>query len=93
MNSDAAGELTVAMAQSTIQNALDSSDISAAEISRVLDMTQSGVSRILNGSRRLTVRMFGEILSTCGFEVRFSLVKKDALNAGSEMTGGPPLSH
>jgi hypothetical protein len=67
------GEVTLAMAQATVQNALDAFS-NKTTLHQMLDMSPSGVSRILSGSRRLSVRTMGEILACCGFEVRFRLV-------------------
>ena len=76
------GEMTVAMAQAKIQNAFDASNMSHVEICKGLGVSPSGLSRIMSGSRRLSVQIFGEILVACGFEVRFELVKREPSDTG-----------
>ena len=67
------GEMTVAMAQALIQNALDASSTNRTALRTKLGLSTSGLSRILSGDRKLSVRTLGEILACCGFEVRFKL--------------------
>ena len=76
------GEVTVAMAQATIQLALDASAKPKSEVSVELGLSPSGLSRILGGSRHLSVRTLGEILAACGFEVRFELIKRRLSDTG-----------
>jgi hypothetical protein len=67
-------ESALAMAQSTIQNAMDASGLSRAEIARRMERDRSFVSRMLSGSHNLTVKTVARSLAACGFEVRFERV-------------------
>ncbi|HYW38357.1 MAG TPA: helix-turn-helix transcriptional regulator [Terriglobales bacterium] len=64
-------ESALAMAQSTIQNAITKSGISRAEMARRMKCNRSLVSRLLSGSHNLTVKTMARSLAVCGFEVRF----------------------
>jgi transcriptional regulator with XRE-family HTH domain len=67
-------ETALAMAQSTLQNAITKSGISRAEMSRRMKCNRSLVSRLLSGSHNLTVKTMARCLAVCGFEVRFEPV-------------------
>ncbi len=67
-------ESALAMAQATIQNAVDHAGISRADLARKMDCPRSFVSRMLRGSHNLTVKTFARALAACGAEVRFSRV-------------------
>jgi plasmid maintenance system antidote protein VapI len=64
-------ESALAMAQSTIQNAVDQAGISRAEMARKMKRPRSFVSRMLGGSHNLTIKTMSRALWACGFEVRF----------------------
>ena len=64
-------ESALAMAQSTIQNAIGESRISRAELARRMQCDRSFVSRMLRGGHNLTIRTMARSLAACGFEVRF----------------------
>jgi len=64
-------ESALAMAQSTIQNAINRSGISRAEMARRTGRNRSFVSRILSGTHNLTVKTLARSMAVCGFEVRF----------------------
>lgn len=67
-------ESALAMAQSIIQNAIDESRISKADLARRMEIGRSGVSRILSGSHNLTIKTMARALAGCGREVRFESV-------------------
>jgi transcriptional regulator with XRE-family HTH domain len=68
-------ESALAMAQSTIQNAINQSGISQSELARRMDRDRSFVSRILSGSHNLTIKTMARSMAACGFEVRFEPVR------------------
>lgn len=67
-------ESALAMAQSTIQNAINDAVISQADLARKMGRNRSIVSRILSGNHNLTVKTMARSLAACGFEVRFERV-------------------
>ena len=67
-------EAALAMAQSTIQNAIHGAGITRADLARKMDCPRSFVSRMLNGNHNLTVKTMARSLAACGFEVRFQRV-------------------
>jgi len=67
-------ESALAMAQSTIQNAINESGISRAEMARRMSCNRSFISRMLAGGHNLTVKTMARSMAACGFEVRFQLV-------------------
>ena len=67
-------ESALAMAQSTIQNAITESGISRAGLARKMGRNRSFISRMLSGSHNLTVKTIARALVACGFEVRFEYV-------------------
>ena len=71
---DIVEESALAMAQSTIQNAINKSGISRAEMARRMKRHRSFISRMLAGSHNLTVKTMAKSLAVCGFEVRFQPV-------------------
>jgi len=70
-------ESALAMAQSTIQNAINESGISRAELARRMDRNRSFVSRMLSGSHNLTIKTMARSMAACGFEVRFEPIRLD----------------
>lgn len=64
-------EAALAMAQATIQNAINRSGLSRAELARRLDRPRSFISRILGGDHNLTIKTMARTLLACGYEVRF----------------------
>jgi len=68
---DIIGESALAIAQSTIQNAITKSGISRAEMARRMKCNRSMISRLLTGSHNLTVKTMARSMAVCGFEVRF----------------------
>jgi hypothetical protein len=67
-------EAALAMAQSTIQNAINKAGISKAELARKMDRPRSFVSLMLSGSHNLTIKTMSKALTACGFEIRFNYV-------------------
>jgi transcriptional regulator with XRE-family HTH domain len=67
-------ESALAMAQSTIQNAINQANISRADLARNMECSRSFVSRMLTGNHNLTIKTMARALIACGFEVRFSSV-------------------
>jgi transcriptional regulator with XRE-family HTH domain len=67
-------ESALAMAQSAIQNAMDASGLSQADIARGMERHRSFVSRMLSGSHNLTIKTMARSFAACGFEVRFGRV-------------------
>jgi len=70
-------ESALAMAQSTIQNAINESGLSRADLARRMDRNRSFISRILNGNHNLTIKTMARSMAACGFEVRFQPVRID----------------
>jgi plasmid maintenance system antidote protein VapI len=68
-------ESALAMAQSTIQNAINESGISRTEMARRMDRDKSFVSRVLSGSHNLTIKTMARSMAACGFEVRFQPIR------------------
>jgi len=64
-------ESALALAQSTIQQAITKSGVSRAEMARRMKCHRSLVSRLLSGSHNLTIKTMARSLAVCGFEVRF----------------------
>ena len=68
---DVLQEMALAMAQATMQNAMNKAHLSRAEIARQMGCSKSFVTRILGGGHNLTVRTFARVLGICGTEVEF----------------------
>jgi transcriptional regulator with XRE-family HTH domain len=67
-------ESALAMAQSTIQNAINAANISQSDLARRMQCNRSIVSRILGGGHNLTIKTMARALAACGSEVRFQTV-------------------
>jgi len=67
-------ETALAMAQSTIQNAISKSGIHQAEVARRMKCDRSFITRILSGRQNLTIKTMARSLAVCGFEVQFQPV-------------------
>jgi transcriptional regulator with XRE-family HTH domain len=74
INVEVLEESALAMAQSTIQNAIDEAKISKSDLARKMQIGRSGVCRILSGSHNLTIKTMARALAGCGREVRFETV-------------------
>lgn len=66
-------ESALALAQSTIQNAMDKADLSKADLARKMAHPRSYISRILSGSHNLTVKTMARALLACGYEIEFGM--------------------
>lgn len=66
-------ESALAMAQATMQNAIDQSRISRATLARRMDAPRSFVTRMLSGSHNLTIKTMARCLAACGYELDFGL--------------------
>lgn len=67
-------EAALAMAQSTIQNAMNDSGLNRSELARRMECDRSFVSRMLSGGHNLTIKTMAKSLAACGFEIRFQPV-------------------
>lgn len=67
-------ESALAMAQSTIQNAINAANISQSDLARRMRCNRSVISRILGGGHNLTIKTMAKALAACGSEVRFQTV-------------------
>jgi transcriptional regulator with XRE-family HTH domain len=67
-------ESALAMAQSTIQDAILKAGISRSDLARRMECNRSMVSRMLSGSHNLTIKTMARALAACGFEARFQHV-------------------
>jgi transcriptional regulator with XRE-family HTH domain len=81
-------EGALAMAQSTIQNAINLSEITRAELARRLGRPRSFISRMLRGDHNLTIKTMARTLLACGYEVRFSI---EPLGEPSRMQADHPF--
>jgi transcriptional regulator with XRE-family HTH domain len=64
-------ETALAIAQSTICNAMMEAELTNSGLARKMGISRSFVSRMLNGSHNLTVKTFAKALAACGFEIAF----------------------
>lgn len=67
-------ESALAMAQSTIQKAINEARISQADLARKMQCNRSMVTRMLSGRHNLTIKTMSRALAACGSEVRFERV-------------------
>jgi hypothetical protein len=67
-------ESALAMAQSTIQNAMEEARVTKSDLADRMDCHRSLVTRMLSGSQNLTVKTMSRALAACGYEVRFQHV-------------------
>jgi transcriptional regulator with XRE-family HTH domain len=75
VDTDVLEESALAMAQATIQNAIEESGISRAELARRMHCNRSFISRMLSGSHNLTIKTMAKSMAACGFEVRFQPIR------------------
>jgi transcriptional regulator with XRE-family HTH domain len=64
-------ETALAMAQATMQNALNKSGLKRSELAERMGKPRSFISRMLRGSHNLTIKTFALALAACGFEPSF----------------------
>ena len=66
-------ESALAMAQATIQNAMDEASISKAVLARSMDRPRSFITRMLSGHHNLTVKTMARSLLACGYQIEFGV--------------------
>ena len=64
-------ESAFARAQAIIQEAIDQTDLSMAEVSREMGRNRSFVARMLSSDHNLTIKTMTRALAVCGFEVQY----------------------
>jgi transcriptional regulator with XRE-family HTH domain len=64
-------EMGLALAQSTMQRAMNLANLNQSQVAGKLDWDRSFVSKIMRGDHNLTVKTFTRVLAACGFEPRF----------------------
>ncbi len=74
VESEVLEESALAMAQSTIQNAIIQAGISKSDLARRMQCNRSHVSRIMTGEHNLTIKTMARALAACGQEIRFQTV-------------------
>jgi|SRR5580704_2484403 plasmid maintenance system antidote protein VapI len=67
-------EAALAMAQSTIQNAVNDARITRAELARKMERPRSYITTMLSGRHNLTIKTMARALAACGYEARFQHV-------------------
>lgn len=70
---DVLSESALAMAQATLQNAMDESKVSRAALARRMDAPRSFITRMLSGSHNLTIKTMARCLAACGHEIQFGV--------------------
>lgn len=65
-------ESALAMAQSTIENAMRAAKITRAELAARMGRPRSYITKMLSGEHNLTVKTFALALAAAGFEMRFT---------------------
>lgn len=68
-------EMTLAMAQAEIQNAMDAKEIKPSALASSLGRPRSFISKILRGNHNLTIRTMARVFAACGFELTFKRVE------------------
>jgi transcriptional regulator with XRE-family HTH domain len=63
--------ITLAMAQSEIQAAMDEIGLKPFQVAERSGRPRPFISRILHGNHNLTIRTMARVFAACGFEVRF----------------------
>lgn len=71
---DVLQESALAMAQATIQNAMDEAGLKPSQLAKNMGQHRSFVSRMLNSRQNLTVKTFALALAGCGFRAKFGYV-------------------
>jgi transcriptional regulator with XRE-family HTH domain len=64
-------EGALALAQATIQKAIDDAGLSRAELAKRMDRPRSFISKIMRGDHNLTIKTYALVLAACGFEAEF----------------------
>ena len=63
--------ITLAMAQSEIQAAMDESGLKPSQLAERIGRPRSFISKILRGDHNLSMRTMARVFGACGFEIRF----------------------
>ncbi len=71
---DVIEETALAVAQATIQNAIEDAGLKRIEIARRMGRPRSFLTKMLSGGHNLTIKTFARALAACGFEMRISYV-------------------
>lgn len=77
-------ELALAMAQSTVSEAIYRSPLSQSGVAKRLGINRAFIAKILRGDYNLTVKTLARVVAACGFELRFSLVRTTPPESGKE---------
>jgi hypothetical protein len=86
---DAYGEISLALAQASMQQAIDSSGLDRDTVAmRVCDSSgkrwsNAHLKKLLAGNCDLTIKDMGRLFAICGFEVRFSRIPRLKLDRDS----------
>jgi len=67
-------EIALAMAQSTVADAIERSPLSQSGVAKQLGINRSFITRVLRGDHNLTVKTMARICAAAGFELRFGVV-------------------
>jgi hypothetical protein len=67
-------ESSLAMAQSTIHNAMCKAKLTKADLARKMVRNRSFVTTMLSGDHNLTIKTMARALAACGCEIRFNAV-------------------
>src|SRR5437867_9347423 len=68
---DVLQESALAVAQSTIQNAMNEAGLKPIDLAKKLGWHRSFVSRMMSGRQNLTIKTFALALAGCGFRAQF----------------------
>jgi len=64
-------ETAVAMAQATIQNAINERKISKSELAKRMGRQRSLVTRMMRGDYNITIKTYALALAACGYHAKF----------------------
>jgi len=65
-------ESALAIAQSTIQNAMDERGLKPSMLAEKMGKKRSFVSRMLRGNHNMTIKTFALALAACGYRAKFA---------------------
>lgn len=99
-------ETALAVAQATIQNAINEAELTRADVARRMGCPRSYVTRILQGDHNLTIKTLARALGACGQQVQLEAtepqcqwavleqrlsIEHDLTWAGSGFMTDPPM--
>jgi transcriptional regulator with XRE-family HTH domain len=64
-------ESALAIAQATIQNAMDSRGLKPSELAEIMGKHRPFVSRLLRSNHNMTIKTFALALAACGYRAKF----------------------